>query len=304
MITLLDTVGPAVLRASWQAAVLALVVMLSGAVAWGTHVATVALSALECRRRPAAVRGDSSQSLERVQSRPSGSRRRARGRSLVHDADPKTAPDADSGRPRRSAGRRPIREREFNRRGMSSSAAKSPAPATARPRFRRPFPPRSRWNPCHPWSVRLATRLIVRILSSVWLAGCLLFGLQLFGAALVLRRRLSVCRPVTDAAVLTAAGIRLSTDRTQTASRLAGDAGIDQSLHRGNLEAQNHRAGIDRYGIFEHEAPACAGARTGASCAWRSVDELAASDRADSALVQSRGLVDDPGDAGRTRSRL
>ena len=43
---------------------------------------------------------------------------------------------------------------------------------------------------------------------------------------------------------------------------VAGDAGIDQSLHRGNVEAQNHFAGIDRHGIIEHAAPACAGART------------------------------------------
>ncbi len=128
---------------------------------------------------------------------------------------------------------------------------------------------------------------IVRILSSVWLAGCLLFGLQLFGAALVLRRRLSVCRPVTDAAVLSAAGNRLSTGRTQMASRVAGDAGIDQSLHRGDVEAQNHCAGIDRHGIIEHAAPARAGARTGASRARRFVDELAASPGADTPLVQS-----------------
>jgi bla regulator protein BlaR1 len=44
----------------------------------------------------------------------------------------------------------------------------------------------------------------VRILSLVWLAGSLVFGVRLWGAALVLRRRLSKCRPVTDAAVLTA----------------------------------------------------------------------------------------------------
>src|SRR5207244_388649 len=43
---------------------------------------------------------------------------------------------------------------------------------------------------------------LARIVSSVYLAGCLLSGLQLMGAALVLRRRLSVCRPVTDVAVL------------------------------------------------------------------------------------------------------
>ncbi len=44
---------------------------------------------------------------------------------------------------------------------------------------------------------------IGRIMSMVYLAGCLIFGLQLVGSAIVLRRQLSVCRPVTDAAVLT-----------------------------------------------------------------------------------------------------
>jgi beta-lactamase regulating signal transducer with metallopeptidase domain len=43
---------------------------------------------------------------------------------------------------------------------------------------------------------------LTRILSSIWLAGCLLSALQLVGAAFVLHRRLAVCRPVTDAAVL------------------------------------------------------------------------------------------------------
>ena len=44
--------------------------------------------------------------------------------------------------------------------------------------------------------------LITRILSSFWLAGCLFFGLKLLGTAVILRRRLSACRPVTDAALL------------------------------------------------------------------------------------------------------
>ncbi|HEV3002952.1 MAG TPA: M56 family metallopeptidase, partial [Pirellulales bacterium] len=38
--------------------------------------------------------------------------------------------------------------------------------------------------------------------SSLWLAGFLLLGLKLLATALVLRRRLSVCRPVTDPAIL------------------------------------------------------------------------------------------------------
>src|SRR5262249_42291153 len=49
---------------------------------------------------------------------------------------------------------------------------------------------------------RFDTAFLTRVLSSVWLAGCLFLGLKLLGTALVLRRRLSACRPVTDAAVL------------------------------------------------------------------------------------------------------
>jgi beta-lactamase regulating signal transducer with metallopeptidase domain len=44
--------------------------------------------------------------------------------------------------------------------------------------------------------------LITRILSTFWLAGCLFFGLKLLATALILRRRLSACRPVTDGALL------------------------------------------------------------------------------------------------------
>ncbi len=43
---------------------------------------------------------------------------------------------------------------------------------------------------------------MTRILSSLWLLGCLLLGLKLLATALVLRRRLSACRLATDAAIL------------------------------------------------------------------------------------------------------
>ena len=69
MITFLDAIGPAVWRASWQAAALAIVVMLLGAPSRGTHLAALALSALERCRHPDADRGCSRKPLERVQSR-------------------------------------------------------------------------------------------------------------------------------------------------------------------------------------------------------------------------------------------
>ena len=68
--------------------------------------------------------------------------------------------------------------------------------------------------------------LITRILSSFWLAGCLFFGLKLLGTALILRRRLSACRPVTDAAALGLPGNFPPPGRTQTHSRVAGHARV------------------------------------------------------------------------------
>jgi hypothetical protein len=43
---------------------------------------------------------------------------------------------------------------------------------------------------------------IMRTLSSLWLAGCLLLGLKLLATALIRSRLLSACRLVSDAAVL------------------------------------------------------------------------------------------------------
>ncbi|HEY2250336.1 MAG TPA: M56 family metallopeptidase, partial [Planctomycetaceae bacterium] len=42
----------------------------------------------------------------------------------------------------------------------------------------------------------------VRILSACWLAGCLWFGMKLLATAIVLRRRLAACRPVTEPTIL------------------------------------------------------------------------------------------------------
>lgn len=44
--------------------------------------------------------------------------------------------------------------------------------------------------------------ILQQILCSIWLAGCLWFGVRLCAAGFQLRRRLSICRPVTDPAVL------------------------------------------------------------------------------------------------------
>ena len=56
---------------------------------------------------------------------------------------------------------------------------------------------------------------------------------------------------MTDAAVLTF-WKHPAVGSDSKASRFAGDAGVHQSLHRGDLESQDRPAGIGRDGIFEH----------------------------------------------------
>lgn len=50
--------------------------------------------------------------------------------------------------------------------------------------------------------IRFDVRLLLQMLSAVWLIGCLALGLRLAAAALLLRRRLARCRPVSDPALL------------------------------------------------------------------------------------------------------
>ena len=49
---------------------------------------------------------------------------------------------------------------------------------------------------------RVDADFVTRILSLFWLAGCLTLALKLLVSVMVLRRRLSACRPVTDAGIL------------------------------------------------------------------------------------------------------
>src|SRR5262249_41634404 len=106
------------------------------------------------------------------------------------------------------------------------------------------------------------------------------------------------CRPLEPSGYIPPSGW------TPTDSRLARHPGVPQSLYRGDLEPQNCPAGIGRDAIFGRAAGPRVGARAGAPGARRSLDELAAAGGADPALVQPRGLVDGPRDAGRTRGRL
>ena len=103
MITVLDTLGPAIWRASWQAAALAVLVVLllrcfgeRLSPRWRFLMWGVVLTRL-------LLRGDSRQPLERVQSRPpeSGGRtadRSPRGRCNAHAGSAQARPDDRPGR--------------------------------------------------------------------------------------------------------------------------------------------------------------------------------------------------------------
>ena len=252
MIALLDTIGPAVWRASWQAAVLALVVLLlvrslgnasrrgGGIVLWSVVVLRLLLVATPASPWSAFNLARLDPGGERrgrlPRARPSRRRRRMRAAAERHVE--------------RAAGR-PVDGRSLAAGRGAGRETSAPASRRARDLVVR-CPPRSRRSPRPSADRPTRASTIVRILSSAWLAGCLVSGLQLLGAALVLRRRLSACRPVTDAAVLAVLETACRQDRARKASRLAGHAGIDQSLHRGNLEAPHHRAGIDRHGVLVH----------------------------------------------------
>ena len=67
MISLLDSIGPAIWRASWQAGALAQSGHVAFARPWGPHVASLALFALGRGPCTLFIRRDSGQSLERIQ---------------------------------------------------------------------------------------------------------------------------------------------------------------------------------------------------------------------------------------------
>ena len=141
---------------------------------------------------------------------------------------------------------------------------------------------------------------ITRVLSSIWLTGCLFLSLKLLATAIVLRRRLSACRPVTDTVILKLLETSCRQIGLERTPVLLVTPEWLKSLRRGNLESKNRLAGVVRDAIIERANAPCAGARTGASCTRRSVVELVFVGRADTALVQPRRLVDRPRNAGRT----
>jgi beta-lactamase regulating signal transducer with metallopeptidase domain/5-hydroxyisourate hydrolase-like protein (transthyretin family) len=196
MITLIDTLGPAIWRASWQAAALALLIVLLVRclgerlsprwrfLLWGVVLARLLFVATPVspwsvfnlvRWNPEASARPFAQRETDVKFTP-----------VPHRSDSTTGPYETNVELPRVADAAP-----------ESSMAQVSAPADL---------------PSHSSGTALEltpsinslfdAAFITRILSSIWLAGCVLLWLKLLATALILRRRLSACRPVTDASLL------------------------------------------------------------------------------------------------------
>jgi beta-lactamase regulating signal transducer with metallopeptidase domain/5-hydroxyisourate hydrolase-like protein (transthyretin family) len=196
MITLLDGVGPAIWHATWQAAALAVLIALllrcfgeRLAPRWRFLLWGVVLTRLLVVATPGSpwsvfnlVRWDPQASARLIPQRTDD----ASFTQVPHRSDRTAGPYETSV--------------ELPRVG---DAEAEPVPAQASAPVEAPshsFGTATALSP--PGMGRFDAVFIARLLSSLWLAGCLLLGLKLLATALVLRRRLSACRPVTDAAVL------------------------------------------------------------------------------------------------------
>jgi len=182
MIALLDTLAPAIWRASWQAAVLALLVTLflwclgeRLRPRWRFLLWGVVLARLLCVATP--VSPWSMFNLVRWNAAASDAMF-----TSAQQADSKMVPYALMEHSPRIADSLPKR--------LPSEGAPAEPPAISSgttPELTRPLE----------WTFDAV--FITQVLSSIWLAGCLVLGLKLLATAVVLRRRLAVCRPVTDA---------------------------------------------------------------------------------------------------------
>jgi beta-lactamase regulating signal transducer with metallopeptidase domain/5-hydroxyisourate hydrolase-like protein (transthyretin family) len=196
MSTLLDTIGPAIWRATWQATALAVLVVLLVrcfgerlAPRWRFLLWGVVLTRLLVVATPT-----SPWSLFNL------------ARWNPEAGAPPTAPrHAEATLP-------PVPHRSDGTAGPYDATMESPRAAggDAAPALTQaPAPAETPSNSCAtaneltpPDEGLFDAVFLTRLLSSLWLAGCLLLGLKLLATALVLRRRLSACRPVTDAAIL------------------------------------------------------------------------------------------------------
>jgi beta-lactamase regulating signal transducer with metallopeptidase domain len=196
MITLLDSLGPAIWRASLQAVALALLVVLllrcfgeRLAPRWRFLLWSVVLARLLFVATPVSPWSV----FNLVGWNPP-----ANDRPISH----RPAEEAFT----------PIPQRSRSTKGPHQTFVDSPSVVDSAPKSSTPRVSASSESPSI--SSATATRLtpsitglfsagsMTRVLSSLWLAGCLLLGLKLLATAILLRRRLSACRPVTDAGLL------------------------------------------------------------------------------------------------------
>ena len=186
MNALLDHLGQAVWRASWQGAMLAIAVFFLSSVLgdrlaprWRYLLWCVVMVRLLLLVTPASrwsafnlVGLTATQSEQQVSARS------------------KLPAMADA--PRRSQKLSAISTRSDSEPAAESS--KSFAEAT---RTRDDLPPEA-FAPTTVLNTRWSPLIVARMLTAVWLSGCVFFGLQLFAALFALRRRISACRRVVD----------------------------------------------------------------------------------------------------------
>ena len=196
MITLLDTMGPAIWRASWQAAALALVVVLllrcfgeRLSPRWRFLLWGVVLTRLLFVATPASPWS----AFNLVSWNPESSAR------------PFARHEADAGFA--AAGHRIGSTTGPYETNVESPRVAGSAPESSMAQVSAPLQTPSLSSGVAMERTPSITSLsgagfILRILTAFWLAGCLFFGLKLLASVLILRRRLSACRTVTDEVLL------------------------------------------------------------------------------------------------------
>lgn len=185
MLTFLDTIGPAIWRASWQATVLAVGVALllrccgeRLAPRWRFLLWTVVLVRLLCVVTPG-----SPWSIFNVTQMQSAAEAQV---------------DTDSALPARPT----VQSVPSAMQTPTTESAASPVP---QPNVSRPNVVRSSHLASPPSRSLLPAfdlTFLVRMLTSLWFVGCLWLGVKLLMIGWLLRRRLSACRLVTDPALL------------------------------------------------------------------------------------------------------
>jgi beta-lactamase regulating signal transducer with metallopeptidase domain len=201
MITLLDHIGPAIFRASWQAGALALCIAVllrcSGErlsprwrfMLWG--IVLVRLLVVVTPVSPWSIfnlaPGNSQQIVRRDAKPDAGVNQPPDSQRAEHAVDQQT-----------NWQREPDLEAPQVPNLDSESLARDAGAVNVSP----PVAPKPAYHAASGESFASLAPLAVRTLTALWLAGCLVSGLRLLAASRILQRRLSACRAVQDGAVL------------------------------------------------------------------------------------------------------